>query len=213
MTVRELANALEVSLPDAAAHALVEWLAELSRWNQAHDLTAARSQDEFVDLMLADALVLSRTIGRDLSVVDVGSGAGAPGLALALIRPDLAVTLVEPLQKRCSFLRLVLAKLGRLDVQVEAKRGEALPVSKWQVAISRATLAPADWLALGRKLAGADGEVIVLLARESPPLVGGRGPTETVRYLWPKTGAERTLACYQPPGVGSRPGSGLSGGG
>ena len=62
--------------------------------------------------MLADALRPRAAHPRGARVVDVGTGAGAPGLALALLRPDLRVTLVEPLGKRAAFLRTVLGAVG-----------------------------------------------------------------------------------------------------
>src|SRR5207244_4408464 len=107
---------------------------------------AARGGDELVDLMLADALVLATRLAPGARVVDVGTGAGAPGLAIALARPDLVVTLCEPLAKRVSFLRTVLGTVGRTDVTLVAKRGEELAADAWDVAMARATLAPPSWL-------------------------------------------------------------------
>ena len=103
--------------------------------------------------MLADALVLAAHVPREVRVVDVGTGAGAPGLALAFARDDLQVTLVEPLGKRVSFLRTVLGAAGRTDVRIERGRGDAVAGrGAFDVAVSRATLAPAAWLGLGTDL-------------------------------------------------------------
>ncbi len=179
---------------------LEAWLGELVRWNKTHDLTAARSKDELADLMLADACVLARELPPGASVVDVGSGAGAPGLPLALMRPDLVMTLVEPLTKRASFLRLVLANLGRLDVTLEVARGEAIGEARFDVAISRATLAPEAWLALGSRLVKPGGEVGILLAREGPPAASMQSGVEligSIAYEWPTTHAARTLVRYR----------------
>ncbi len=146
------------------------WLDRLQEWNARIDLTAARSDEELVDLMLADALVLSARIPAGARLVDVGTGAGAPGLALAILRDDLCVTLVEPVGKRVSFLRTVLGAVGRADVVVERRRGEVLAGSRsWDIATSRATLAPATWLELGTKLVAPGGRVWVLLASGAPP--------------------------------------------
>ncbi|HWO08372.1 MAG TPA: RsmG family class I SAM-dependent methyltransferase, partial [Polyangiaceae bacterium] len=85
-------------------------------WNARMDLTAARDERELVDLFLADALVLAaegaRGGGSAQPWVDVGSGAGAPGLALALLWPVPALTLVEPRQKRVAFLRSAAGSFG-----------------------------------------------------------------------------------------------------
>ncbi len=176
--------------------ALALWLNELRLWNRTHDLTAARSDDELLDLMLADAFVLSKAVAHGGSVVDVGVGAGAPGLALAVMRPDLVVTLVEPLVKRVSFLRVVLGKLEREDVKVLSQKGETL-TETFDVALSRATLPPKDWLTLGGRMVTPDGAVLVLLAREEPPTDPLFDLEETTRYDWPRTGASRTLCRYR----------------
>ena len=156
-------------LDSAAKKAIATWIELLCSWNARIDLTAARSGGELVDLMLADALVLAPRIAQGRAVVDVGCGRGAPGLAIALARPDLAVTLCEPLVKRVSFLRTVVGTVGRADVAIERVRGEELR-GTWDVAISRATLAPPAWLALGSAARAGD----VGAAREGRAPCAGR---------------------------------------
>ena len=197
--VEDAARALSVDVSPLAAEQLRAWLSELVRWNKTHDLTAARSPGELSDLMLADALVLSQIVPPSASVVDVGSGAGAPGLPLALLRPDLRVTLVEPLQKRVAFMRLVIAKLGRLDVNLEDKRGDAVAASgrPFDVAVSRATLPPPEWLALGARLVKERGEVIALLAQDPPPDDAALEKLDRIDYRWPSTDVQRTLVRYR----------------
>lgn len=153
-----------------ARRQLVSWLERLQEWNARIDLTAARSAEEMVDLMLADAVELAPHVPPGARLVDVGTGAGAPGLALALLRPDLRVTLVEPLGKRAAFLRTVLGAVSRADIAIERARGEAVEGRRaWDVAVSRATLPPPSWLALGVTLAAPGGSVWTLLAKDEPP--------------------------------------------
>jgi 16S rRNA (guanine527-N7)-methyltransferase len=175
---------------------LEAWLDLLVTWNARIDLTAARSPEELVDLMVADAVVLAERVPRGASVVDVGAGAGAPGLALAILRPDLRVRLVEPLAKRVAFLRTVVGSIGRTDVALERGRGEdvARRGERFDVAISRATLAPPEWLALGMKLAGS---VWVLLAKDAPPVKDDAKITEDTAYAWPLTHAARRAVRYE----------------
>jgi 16S rRNA (guanine527-N7)-methyltransferase len=175
------------------------WLELLCTWNARIDLTAARSPAELVDLMLADALTLADEIPRGARVLDVGTGAGAPGLGLALARRDLAVTLCEPLAKRASFLRTVLGSVGRTDVSLVSKRGEELK-GEWDAAISRATLPPEEWLALGTKLTRPGGNVWVLLANIEPPAAPGATLEAVTRYEWPETQAVRSAARYKATG-------------
>ena len=184
---------------DARAYTDIEaWLALLLEWNARIDLTAARTPEELVDLMVADALVLAPRLAQGARVVDVGTGAGAPGLCLALLRRDLEVTLVEPLGKRASFLRTVLGTLRRADVRLERARGEALAGrGAWDVAVSRATLPPARWLDLATTLTRPRGAAWVLVATEPPP-THARAVLETdLPYAWPLTGAPRRALGYR----------------
>ena len=155
-------------------------------WNARMDLTAAKSGEELVELMVTDALVLASAIAENARVVDVGTGAGAPGLALAIVRPDLKLTLVDSLGKRMAFLRTILGRLRRADVTLVTGRGESLAEGSFDVAISRATLAPEAWEALGKRLVRSGGEVWVLLGEEASPRPGAH------EYVWPVSGRRRS---------------------
>jgi 16S rRNA (guanine527-N7)-methyltransferase len=195
--IERAAAALGATLDDRARDHVVLWLERLQQWNARIDLTAARSEDELVDLMLADAMILAPRMPGGGRVVDVGTGAGAPGLALALLRPDLRVTLVEPIGKRAAFLRTVMGEVGRSDVAIERARGEALAGRRaWDVAVSRATLAPAAWLELAVTLASPGGAAWVLLAKDEAPAHVRAVLEEEVAYAWPLTGAQRRAVRY-----------------
>ncbi len=184
---------LELS-PEALRKTAI-WLEQLVDWNKRLDLTAARSTDELADLMLADAFLLAARVPKNLTVVDVGTGAGAPGLALALARPDLSVTLVEPLAKRVAFLRTVLAAAGREDVGLLRMKAEELETC-FDVAVARATFAPDAWLQRGVELVVPGGSVWVLLAKEGPPENPRAKLAEDISYTWPATGAARRAVRY-----------------
>src|SRR5262245_25357640 len=110
--LRTVAAALGTETSPLTEQAIFAWLDRLVEWNARIDLTAARDAGELADLMLADAALLARRIAPNERLVDVGSGAGGPGLALALLRPDVETTLVEPMQKRTSFLRTAVGAAG-----------------------------------------------------------------------------------------------------
>lgn len=177
----------EAGIPEDARPSIATWLDLLKTWNARLDLTAAKTDRDLVDLMVADALVLSKEIDRDQRVVDVGTGAGAPGFALALLRPDLKITLVEPLTKRVSFLRTCIGTLNRTDVTLVKAKGEDVS-EKFDVAISRATLNPPAWVPVGLALAPM---AWTLLAREEPPVVDGARVDRDISYTWPLGGASR----------------------
>ncbi|MBW2524751.1 MAG: class I SAM-dependent methyltransferase [Deltaproteobacteria bacterium] len=187
--------------PAAIRGAIASWLAQLDGWRHKVDLTAARSAEELVDLMLADAMLLARHVPQASRVVDVGSGAGAPGLPLGLLRSDLAVTLVEPKLKRAALLRAAVGQLAtrsgwEAKIAVEQVRLEQLGDRRYDAAVSRATLSPPDWLASGARLAPA-GEVWVLLARQPAPTLDGWAVARDLHYRWPFTWVERRAVCYR----------------
>lgn len=175
--VEDLAARVHAVDPGLATTQLVAWLELVRTWNRKIDLTAAKTDEELAELGVLDAVQIAGRIARDGGgVVDVGSGFGAPGIAVAILRPDLEVKLCEPLQKRAVFLRNVIATLNLLSrVEVLESRGEQLAEAgmKFDAAISRATLSPSAWLALGDRLAPT-GDVVVLLARDPEPSVDGR---------------------------------------
>jgi len=170
-------------------------------WNERIDLTAARDPDELVDLLFADAAAIVRESAPDSRErageqwLDVGSGVGAPGVAVALLEPEIRMTLVEPRAKRVAFLRTLLHALGRLDVRVERTRVEALPERSCDVAVSRATLPPAEWLREGARVTRRD--VWVLLARETPPESRELSLADDRGYRWPLTNWERRAVRYR----------------
>ncbi len=191
--IARVAQKLGVELAPGCEAQLATWLDTLVEWNARLDLTAARTVNELVDLMLADALVVAALVPTGASLVDVGTGAGAPGLALAVLRPDLKITLVEPLTKRISFLRTVLGKLGRPDIVLVRARVEDLE-TRFDVAISRATLPPLSWLSAGLGLAD---QVWVLLAKDDAPSYEGAEIVQDLTYQWPLTEATRRMVGYR----------------
>jgi 16S rRNA (guanine527-N7)-methyltransferase len=196
--VDRVASAAGARLDDRERKAVLVWLDRLEQWNARIDLTAARSRLELVDIMLADALILSAHVARGARVIDVGAGSGAPGLALALLRSDLRLTLVEPRTKRASFLRTAAGSAGRSDVVIERARGQALAGRRaWAVAVSRATLPAQEWLELGVSLVSPGGCVWVLLAKDPPPKDARATLERDYAYTWPLTGAERRGLVYR----------------
>ena len=176
---------------------LTLWGERVAEWNQRIDLTAARSDDELVDLLLADAAAIARAHRHSPGEqwIDVGSGAGAPGLALALLVPDLRITLVEPKTKRVAFLRSTVGELACDAVRVVRARSDELHGHSFDVAVSRATLAPPAWLAEGARLASRS--VWVLLAQAETPAAPNFRLAEELSYDWPLTLAHRRALRYE----------------
>jgi 16S rRNA (guanine527-N7)-methyltransferase len=172
----------------------------VATWNARIDLTAARSEDELVDLYLADALVIGARAARQGAApgelwVDVGSGAGAPGLALSLLWLVPKLTLVEPRQKRVAFLRSASGRFPAVEPpRIVEGRSRLLPGWSHDVAVSRATFSPDEWLKEGARLARH--RVWVLLARAAPPALAGWRVLEHIDYEWPLTKVARTALVF-----------------
>lgn len=127
---------LQVSMESQSK--LIRYLELLQRWNKVHNLTAVRDPDEMVTLHLLDSLVVLPYI-KVKRLLDVGSGAGFPGIVLAICLPDLHVTTVDSVQKKATFMRQAKAELQLDNLQVVAGRVEQFkPADKFDVVISRA---------------------------------------------------------------------------
>ncbi|HSH73410.1 MAG TPA: 16S rRNA (guanine(527)-N(7))-methyltransferase RsmG [Methylophilaceae bacterium] len=141
---------------------LLDYLALMQKWNKVHNLTAVRDPDEMVTLHLLDSLVVLphiQTTGFKVSnLLDVGSGAGLPGIPLALCMPELQVTVMDSSQKKASFMRQAKAELGIKNLEVVSGRVEQFkPPAKFDIVISRAFSDLALFIKLTRHLCAADG--------------------------------------------------------
>ena len=102
------------------------YLSMLREWNSRIDLTAVTEDEETVDKHFMDSLTILKTeiIRNDASLIDVGTGAGFPGMVLAMARPDLKVTLMDSQQKRLSFLQAVAEAACVRNVTIVHARAE-----------------------------------------------------------------------------------------
>jgi 16S rRNA (guanine527-N7)-methyltransferase len=112
---------LEVSTD--AREKLLAYLQLMAKWNRVYNLTALRNPGEWVTHHLLDSLAVLPHV-RGPVVADVGSGAGLPGLALAIVRPDWQVISIEVVDKKAAFQRQVAAELALANVRMEGGRVE-----------------------------------------------------------------------------------------
>ena len=108
-------SALELGLTISESHAeqFVRYLTHLITWNKTINLTAIIDSKEIITKHFVDSLaaLVSTNFRQDSIVLDVGSGGGFPGIPLKIVRSDIQLTLVEPVQKKCSFLNSVIGLL------------------------------------------------------------------------------------------------------
>ena len=191
---------LPLIAPDGATAQLVTWLDLVVAWSERVDLTAARDADTLVDVLLADAALLA-SAQLTGSVIDVGSGVGAPAIPLAILRPSLTLTLVEPRERRAAFLRTSCGTLSRPDIRLLRKRSMEVEPEVAELALSRATLPAPLWLREGARLA--QREVWVLLGQDAPPALPSWHADLDLSYVWPLTGGRRRAVRYRKgPGRG-----------
>lgn len=176
------ARTVGIPLSPDGVERLQRHYALLARWAPRVNLTTIVDPTDAavrhgLDSLLFAALLPDSVAGR---VVDVGSGAGFPGLPIAVVRPELPLVLLEPLRKRASFLRVVAAELGLDSVQVvegrlepEGLRGLRGPLAG---VVSRATLAPVELLARAAPHLGPGGFVITSRGAASASLGDLRPP-------------------------------------
>ena len=111
-------------LNDVQISQLDDYASFLKEYNQKINLTGIDEYEDVLDKHFYDSLLLSFNFGLKGRFVDVGTGAGFPGVVLKICYPDLSVTLLEPLKKRCVFLNELINKLDLKDIEVINTRGE-----------------------------------------------------------------------------------------
>jgi 16S rRNA (guanine527-N7)-methyltransferase len=197
--MEEEASRQQLVLSPSVACQLVAFIELLGRWGQQINLTSQPDPRSLIQGHLPDAFVLSAALSpHALShAVDVGSGGGLPGVALAILCPQLYVTLVEPRTRRAAFLRTVVHTL-KLNAAVVPQRVEHLSLPPQDLAFSRATFPPAEWLHLARPLITRDGLVAVFATHvEDLPAADTFDQRTQISYTI-VSGAPRVLALYQP---------------
>ena len=180
-------------LPSGALDQLVTWLDLVVAWSERVDLTAARNAESLVDLLLSDAVLLASTQLTG-TLIDVGSGVGAPAIPLAILAPNISLTLVEPRERRAAFLRTSCGTLSRPDITLLRKRSMEVEEGVADVAMSRATLPPPQWLREGARLARS--AVWLLLGQDDPPSLPSWHVDLDLRYAWPLTASSRRAVRY-----------------
>lgn len=114
-----------LTLPPAQAALIEQYCQSLWDWNRKLNLTRHTDYERFVGRDLADTLQLAPLLSPGERVLDVGTGGGVPGLVLAILRPDLEVTLCDSVQKKARAVASIVAALG-LDVPVLPMRAEQI---------------------------------------------------------------------------------------
>ncbi|MDD5722983.1 MAG: 16S rRNA (guanine(527)-N(7))-methyltransferase RsmG [Syntrophales bacterium] len=204
------ARDIGIILTDHEIGLLMEYYRELLFWNEKMSLVSLKSPLD-ITKHLIDSLTPARLIKDDHSkLLDIGTGAGLPGLPLKITRESLHVTLLDASRKKTSFLKSVIRKLGLRDISVINSRAESLAFEKtyrgsFDIVISRATFKIPYFLAVGEPFLSDGGTLIAMKGKHvDAELAQGADTigqtclvlTESHEIELPITGESRKLLCF-----------------
>jgi 16S rRNA (guanine527-N7)-methyltransferase len=205
-TLEQGARALGIVLSASALEKLERYADRLLAWNRKVNLTAITDPAELAEKHLVDSLALLPEVAGAATLLDLGSGAGLPGIPLAIALPSLEVTCCDTVAKKVAFVKAVSAELGIPVRGVAARAGgdperEGLP--RAEVVVSRAFAEPERWLPLGARYLSPGGRVLAMLGREADE-DGLRRVASTAglelaairRFTLPRSGALRGVATF-----------------
>lgn len=194
--LREFAKQGEIYLTDEQIGALASYLALLKKWNATHNLTAVDDFQRAWEVHILDSLSLLPLLRGAKTMIDVGSGAGLPGIPIAVAMPDLKVTLLDSNGKKSAFQRAVVGELNLGNVSVVNGRAEAFASGEFDVVASRALAELADFVRLTKHMLRRGGKWLAMKGVypcEELPEVASEGATvvEVVKTQVPGLGQER----------------------
>jgi 16S rRNA (guanine527-N7)-methyltransferase len=179
----ERLEGLGLAVSQAEADKLAAFLELLGRWNRVHNLTAITEPEQMIRRHLSESLSL-REFLRGRRIADVGSGAGLPGIPLAIVEPEKEFTLIESRAKRARFLSHVQGALGLRNVTVEHCRVEDLRgMAPFDTVLARAVAALPELVGLTEHLLGSDSVLLVLTKADMGPEASAVDKAYTVRRL------------------------------
>lgn len=195
-TLRQGIAALSLNLSEEVENRLLAYLALLTKWNRAYNLTAIRDEGEMVTHHLLDSLSLLPYLDGVHTLADIGSGAGLPGIPLAIVRPDLAIISVETVQKKAAFQQQARIELKLENFTVHCGRVERFE-GQFEAVTSRAFAELADFARLAGHLVAEGGRLLAMKGL-FPEVEIARLPapwrmTESHPLFVPGLGAERHL--------------------
>lgn len=159
------AQELGIALEPAPAAALMKLMDELLDWNQRVNLTAITEPEDIVDKHFLDSLSIQPHL-RGRRIADIGTGAGFPGIPLALVNPKKHFTLIEATGKKVAFVRHALATLGISNAEVIQARSETWkPRAPFDCVIARALGKLGDFVQFAGHLCARDGRMLAMKGR------------------------------------------------
>jgi 16S rRNA (guanine527-N7)-methyltransferase len=181
--------------------ALLDFLALLGKWNQTYNLTAIHEPERMLTHHILDSLALAPYVQAG-ALLDVGSGAGFPGIPLAIVRPDLPVTVMDASQKKCGFMQQAVIELKLDNVSVVHGRVEAYQApQRFAQIVSRAFSDLSEFVRLSAHLLAPGGVWLAMKGVHPLSEIDQLKAARVVRVLSlqvPGLNAERSLVVMEP---------------
>jgi 16S rRNA (guanine527-N7)-methyltransferase len=153
---------LGLKLPEPSIERLLSYVYLLGKWNRTYNLTAIREPSKVVSHHILDSLAVLPYIDA-ASMADIGSGAGLPGIPLAIARPEMQVAVVESNHKKSAFLRQATLELRLENIEVVLQRAEKWePKVSFDLVISRAFADLAGFVEVAAHLCGPNGVLVAM---------------------------------------------------
>lgn len=195
---------LGLSIDDETQKKLLAYLVLLVKWNKVFNLTAIRDPQQMVSHHLLDSLAVLPHIGTG-HWLDVGCGAGLPGVVMAIVRPDLQVTMLDSNSKKTGFVQQAIIELGLQNAKVKCARVEDFqPSDKFDGIISRAFTELGDFLRITRHLITPAGRWVAMKGLAEQELAGVPSDCKiesVIKLAVPGLNAARSLVIATPTGA------------
>jgi 16S rRNA (guanine527-N7)-methyltransferase len=189
---------LNLSVDEQKVDQLLAFVKLIEKWNKAYNLTAIKNQQEMVRLHLLDSLTVIPYLEGN-RIIDIGTGAGLPGIPLAICLPQLAFTLVDSNAKKTRFVQQVVLELKLTNVQIRHSRVEDFqPEQPFGTVLTRAFAELSDIVESSQHLLSENGKLIAMKGRCTESELAQVTAKKTVIPIQiPGVEAERNLVCIQ----------------
>ena len=186
------------SIDEAKIDCLLGFINLVEKWNKAYNLTAIKQKQDMIRLHVLDSLTVLPYL-NGTKIIDIGTGAGLPGIPLAICLPDLAFTLLDSNAKKTRFVQQAVLELKLTNVQIVHSRVEDFqPEQRYDTVLTRAFAELADIVQTTRHLAAENGRLLAMKGRCSDEELSQVLHKKTIIPVQvPEVEAERNLVCIE----------------
>jgi 16S rRNA (guanine527-N7)-methyltransferase len=190
--------ALKLTVDEDKVEQLLAFINLIEKWNKTYNLTAIKTKQDMVKLHLLDSLTVIPYLEGN-QIIDIGTGAGLPGIPLAICLPDTAFTLLDSNAKKTRFVQQAVLELKLTNVQIIHSRSEEYqPAQLYSTVLTRAFAELPDIIESTRHLLAKNGKMIAMKGRCTEVELGQAMGKKTVIPVYiPGIAAERNLVCIQ----------------